>query len=555
MSSRSGADLLCDLLHQAGVNVIFGYPGGAVLPIYDALYNHAIAHILTRHEQGAIHAAQGYARVSGRPGVVLVTSGPGASNLITGIADAYMDSTPLIVITGQVERKKIGSDAFQEVDTYGLTMPITKHNYQVRDVRDLPQVIADAFYLATTGRPGPVLIDLPKDVSSSTISLENDALKVPSPRGYTLVKEPEKQIMQMVADALKEAKRPLLMTGGGVITACASELLRSFVRETEIPVVSTLMGLGAVDALDGLYLGMAGMHGTYAANKAISQCDLLLAIGVRFSDRVIGKPGAFAPHAKKIQIDLDRTEVGKNVPIDIPVIADAFAALNSLNKHAVKLDIASWHEDLSLWKTKWARPEPTNKLHPVYVIEEIARATKEDVVIVTDVGQHQIFAARFYPHQTPRHFVSSGGLGTMGFGLPAAIGAQLAKQHGTIILISGDGSFQMNLRELQTIVDHRLPIKMAIMNNGYLGMVRQWQEIFHDKRYAQSKISSPDFAKLAQAYGILGLKAATPKEATDVIKQALAHDGPVVMDFSVQDQVNVYPMVPAGKSYDDMILE
>ncbi len=555
MNSRSGADLLCDLLHQAGVNVIFGYPGGAVLPIYDALYNHAIAHILTRHEQGAIHAAQGYARVSGRPGVVLATSGPGASNLITGIADAYMDSTPLIIITGQVEQKKIGSDAFQEVDTYGLSMPITKHNYQVRDARDLPQVIADAFYLASTGRPGPVLIDVPKDVSSSIISLSNEALKAPCLRGYTLVKEPPEQIMQVVAGMLKEAKRPLLMTGGGVITAGASDLLRSFVRETGIPVVSTLMGLGAVNALDDLCLGMAGMHGTYAANRAISQCDLLLAIGVRFSDRVIGKPGAFAPHAKKIQIDLDRTEIGKNVPIDVPVLADAFAALKRLNTDASKLDIESWHQELSVWKTKWARPEPTNKLHPVYVIEQLAKEAKEDAIVVTDVGQHQIFAARFYPHQTPRHFVSSGGLGTMGFGLPAAIGAQLANQRGTIILISGDGSFQMNLRELQTIVDHRLPIKIAIMNNGYLGMVRQWQEIFHDKRYAQSKITSPDFAKLAQAYGILGLKATTIGEATDVIKQALMHDGPVVMDFSVHEQINVYPMVPAGKSYDDMILE
>ena len=553
---KSGADLLCDLLHQAGVDVIFGYPGGAVLPIYDALYDHAIAHVLTRHEQGAIHAAQGYARVSGRPGVVLVTSGPGASNLITGIADAYMDSTPLLVITGQVERAKIGTDAFQEVDTYGLSMPITKHNYQVRNAKDLPQVIADALYVATTGRPGPVLIDIPKDVSASLIDAAKSELPAASPRGYTLPQPPNEQVIANIMSALQAAKRPLIMTGGGVISAGASDLLRLFIRKTGIPAVSTLMGLGAVAAQDDLHLGMVGMHGTFAANKAVSQCDLLLAIGVRFSDRVIGKPGAFAKHATKIQIDIDISEIGKNVPIDLALLADAYQALSGLLEHALPLSLDAWHSDIKEWRMKWATPNLTDQLHPVHVIEMLADgANASDPIVVTDVGQHQIFAARFFPHTSPRHFISSGGLGTMGFGLPAAIGAQLANQNGTVILISGDGSFQMNLRELQTIADYQLPIKIAIMNNGYLGMVRQWQEIFHDRRYAESRITSPDFAKLAQAYGILGLKATSLAEASEVVKTALAHQGPVIMDFAVHEEANVYPMVPAGKSYDDMILQ
>ena len=552
----TGANLLCDYLQQAGVEVIFGYPGGAVLPIYDALFDHAITHIVTRHEQGAIHAAQGYARRTGRPGVVLATSGPGASNLLTGIADAYIDSTPVIIITGQVEQAKIGTDAFQEVDTYGITVAMTKHNYQVRNVSKLPEILAQAFYIATTGRQGPVLIDIPKDVASAVLEpIEIKQLPIHLP-GYQLPHRPaDEQIDQIIA-LLSSAKRPVIIAGGGVISANASAWLREWVGRSGIPVVSTLMGIGAVAEDEPFYLGMVGMHGTFVANKAIAQADVVLAIGMRFSDRVTGRPGSFAPHAIKIQIDVDESEVGKNIPVDLAVITDARYALEALVAKNITLDLTAWHEQIRDWQAHWSMQSLPEHLHPVDVIQLLGELTKAtDPVIVTDVGQHQIFAARFFPHQSPRHFITSGGLGTMGFGLPAAIGAKMAEPNSLVILITGDGSFQMNLREMQTLIENQISVKIVVMNNGYLGMVRQWQDIFLEKRYAESKISSPDFVRLAQAYGLLGLRATNITDAHSIIEQAIAYDGSVVMEFMVQEEANVYPMIPAGESYDAMIVK
>ncbi len=552
---RTGADLLCSLLQQAGVDVIFGYPGGAVLPIYDALYSSSLRHILTRHEQGAIHAAEGYARVTGRPGVVLATSGPGATNLVTGIADAYMDSTPLVVLTGQVVTESIGRDAFQEADIVGITMPITKHNYQVRDIDTLPQVIADAFHIATTGRPGPVLIDLPKSVTSGPA--RDAVLPAPDARGYRVPGHPSDEALTAIQDAIRQARKPLLYVGGGIISAGAAETLRQFARVNQIPVTSTLLGLGGFPAHDELFVGMLGMHGTYAANQAITNCDLLIALGVRFDDRVTGKLQRFSPHSKKIHVDIDPAEIGKNVPVDIAVVADVGLTLQALAADRLSADTGEWRAQIAAWEAEWPlryRADDTC-LKPQAVIELIAKRTRGEAIVTTEVGQHQMWAALFYPFSEPRKFVTSGGLGTMGYGFPSALGAQVALPGETVVCIAGDASFQMNIQELQTMVDYALPVKIAVINNRFLGMVRQWQQFFYDRRYAESRISSPDFVKVANAYGVLGLRASTFDEAKVAIEQAFAHEGPVVIDFVVQEEENVFPMVPPGKGTDEMTLE
>ncbi|PWI58421.1 biosynthetic-type acetolactate synthase large subunit [Sulfoacidibacillus thermotolerans] len=552
---RTGAELLCSLLEQAGVDTIFGYPGGAVLPIYDALYSSPIRHILTRHEQGAIHAAQGFARVTGKPGIVLATSGPGATNLVTGIADAYMDSTPLVILTGQVPIESIGRDAFQEADIVGITMPVTKHNYQVRDIHDLPQVIADAFYIATTGRPGPVLIDLPKNITAGPASAA--VLPQAHVRGYRLPGLPQAADVEAIIEAIRQAKKPLLYIGGGIVSSGASSYLREFAHRTKIPVVSTLMGLGAFPAHDPLFVGMLGMHGTYAANRAVTECDLLIALGVRFDDRVTGKLQRFSPHSTKIHVDIDAAEIGKNVPVHISAVADVGLMLQALLTREVHIDTAAWHEQILLWNEEWPLQYHASEgdLKPQQVVELIAQYTHEEAIITTEVGQHQMWAALFYPFSRPRQFVTSGGLGTMGFGFPAALGAQVARPDSTVICIAGDASFQMNIQELQTIVENQLPVKVAIINNRYLGMVRQWQQFFYESRYAESRIGSPDFAKVAQAYGALGLRAQTLAEAKTALETAFAYNGPVIIDFIVKEEENVFPMVPPGKGTDEMTLE
>jgi acetolactate synthase-1/2/3 large subunit len=548
-----GAEMVVECLRRENVEVMFGYPGGAVLPIYDALYESGINHVLTRHEQGAIHAAEGYARVTGRPGVVLATSGPGATNLVTGITDAHMDSTPLVVLTGNVATALIGTDAFQEADIIGITMPITKHNYQVRDVNEIPRVIKEAFHIASTGRPGPVLVDIPKDVSNAVGEFEYpDEVDV---RGYKPTYEPNPHQVQKLWEALKKAKRPLLYIGGGCIMSEASEELRTFARTANLPVASTLQGLGAFPEDDPLFVGMLGMHGKYAANMAIQRCDLLVAMGVRFDDRVTGKLERFSPHSKKAHIDIDPAEIGKNVHIDIPIVGDVRMALRMLNEYVRPLDTAEWRAQIQAWEEECPltyTPDP-NVLKPQQLVEMIWEMTKGDAIITTEVGQHQMWAALYYKFTKPRQWVTSGGLGTMGYGFPAAIGAQLAKPDATVICIAGDASFQMNIQELQTVAEQKLPVKVAILNNGYLGMVRQWQQFFHDRRYSESRIGQPDFVKVAEAYGIKGLRASTPDEAQKVLREALEYPGPVVIDFVIPEEENVFPMVPPGAATDEMI--
>ncbi|MBX6394396.1 MAG: acetolactate synthase large subunit [Alicyclobacillaceae bacterium] len=549
----TGAQILVECLKREGVDIMFGYPGGAVLPIYDALYDSSIRHVLTRHEQGAIHAAEGYARVTGRPGVVLATSGPGATNLVTGIADAYMDSTPLVLFTGQVPTDLIGTDAFQEADIIGITMPITKHSYQVRDARDIPRIVREAFHIASTGRPGPVLIDIPKNVSNQMAEFEWP--EQVSIRGYNPTYDPNPAQVARVMEAIREARRPLLYIGGGVVHSGASEELREFAHKTGIPVVSTLMGLGAFPVDDPLFIGMLGMHGTFAANRAVMECDLLIAVGARFDDRVTGKLERFSPRSKKVHIDIDPAEIGKNVAVDLPLVGDVKRALAAMLPEAEPVGTQQWLEQIREWDAQWPlryKEEP-GVLKPQQVIEMISEATGGDAIITTEVGQHQMWAALFYKFRRPRQWVTSGGLGTMGYGFPAAMGAQLAKPGETVICIAGDASFQMNMQELQTVAEHQLPVKVAIINNGFLGMVRQWQQLFYDRRYAESRIGAPDFVRVAEAFGIRGMRAQTPEEARKAIREMLDYPGPVVVDFVVPEEENVFPMVPPGAGTDEMI--
>ncbi len=559
---RTGAQVLMECLNKEKVEVIFGFPGGAVLQIYDELFGSSIKHVLTRHEQGAIHAADAYARSTGKTGVCLVTSGPGATNTVTGIATACMDSIPVVVFTGQVPTPMIGNDAFQEADIVGITRPITKHNYLVKDVNDLPRVLKEAFYIAGTGRPGPVVVDLPKDIMvDKTTRVYPDKVQL---KGYNPTYSGHLGQVKKAAEEILNAKRPVLYTGGGIIISnCYKELLK-LAELTQVPVTNTLLGLGGFPGTHNLFLGMLGMHGTWYANNAITDSDLIIAIGARFDDRVTGKISEFAPHARIIHIDIDPSSISKNVKVDLPIVGDAKDVLSKLIKEVKGLKAEGKTPQTKKWLTqidKWKEQHPLKynnksaKIKPQFVVEEIYRITKGEAIITTEVGQNQMWAAQFYKFAQPRSFLSSGGLGTMGYGFPAAIGAQMGNPGRVVIDIAGDGSFQMNLQELATVVQYRLPVKVAILNNRFLGMVRQWQQLFYDKRYSSTCIHcAPDFVKLAEAFGAVGLRAEKPEEVGQVIEQALAINKPVVMDFRVDPEENVAPMVPAGGALKDMIL-
>ncbi|EFL53204.1 acetolactate synthase, large subunit, biosynthetic type [Solidesulfovibrio fructosivorans JJ]] len=558
----TGAQILLESLRREDVEVVFGFPGGAVIDIYDQLPNYPLLqHVLARHEQGAIHAADGYARATGRVGVCLVTSGPGATNAVTGIATAYMDSVPVVIITGQVPTPLIGNDAFQEVDIVGITRPCTKHNFLVKDVRDLPKVIKEAFYLAATGRPGPVLIDLPKDVQQAKCAYSYP--KQIKMRSYNPTYTPNPKQVAKVADVVRKAKKPIIYAGGGVIASGASEDLTWLARTFNIPVTATLMALGCFPADDPLWLGMLGMHGTYAANMAISGADLILAVGSRFDDRVTGKLSEFAKNAKIVHIDIDPTSIQKNVAVQIPVVADCKSFLTAL-RQSLSADAApaapndtSWLAKLAAWKEEkpLTYDQGTDVIKPQYVVETISRLTKGEAIITTEVGQHQMWAAQFYQFLRPRSFISSGGLGTMGFGFPAAIGAQAAFPDRLVIDIAGDGSIQMCIQELATAVCYGLPVKIVILNNGYLGMVRQWQELFYAKNYCSTCLDvAPDFVKLAEAYGAAGYRVSDPGQVESVLTEAFALPKTVIVDVVIDREENVAPMVPAGKSITEMIL-
>ncbi len=558
-----GAQILLECLKQEGVEVIFGFPGGAVIDIYHELPKYPIKHFLVRHEQAAVHAADGYARATGKVGVVLVTSGPGATNTVTGIATAYMDSIPIVVFTGQVPRLLIGNDAFQEVDIVGITRPCTKHNYLVKDPEKLPQIIKEAFYIARSGRPGPVLVDLPKDIMASEIEAEYP--KSVSLRSYNPHYEPNLKQVKKAVDLILEAKRPLIFAGGGVIASSGNKELTWLARTLQIPVTATLMGLGAFPGNDPLWLGMLGMHGTYVANMAINHADVVIAAGVRFDDRVTGRLDSFAPSAKIIHIDIDPTSIRKNVRVDIPIVADCKEALLALKEEISKRikdkDLSeryqSWRDKLNAWND--AHPLTYKKsdevIKPQFVIETLYELTGGDAIITTEVGQNQMWAAQHFKYLRPRTLLSSGGLGTMGYGFPAAIGAQVAFPDKTVIDIAGDGSIQMNIQELATAVWYNLPVKIIILNNSYLGMVRQWQELFYNRNYSATHLEyNPDFVKLAQAYGAEGYRATKPSEVKDVLKQALKSKKTCVVDMVVEKEENVYPMVPAGASLSEMLL-
>ncbi|SFC13296.1 acetolactate synthase, large subunit [Bacillus sp. 491mf] len=550
----TGAQLLLQTLRKEKVEVIFGYPGGAVLPLYDALYDFEIPHILTRHEQGAIHAAEGYARITGKPGVVIATSGPGATNVITGLADAMMDSLPLVVFTGQVATTLIGSDAFQEADVIGLTMPVTKHNYQVRNVSDLPRIIKEAFHIAATGRPGPVVIDLPKNMVVETGERCSDAqMDLP---GYHPNYHPNQLQMTKLMQAIETAKKPLILAGAGVLHAKAANELTAFARIYHLPVVHTLLGLGGFPADDPLFLGMGGMHGSYAANMALYECDLLINIGARFDDRLTGNLTYFAKEAKVAHIDIDPAEIGKNVATEIPIVASAKHALEALL--ACKGEKQNHNEWLQLLQKRKNRypfcyKDDSQMLKPQAAIEMLYEVTNGNAIITTDVGQHQMWAAQYYKLKQPNKWITSGGLGTMGFGLPAAIGAQIAEPNELIVAIVGDAGFQMTLQELSVLKEHSLPVKVLILNNEALGMVRQWQDEFYNQRYSHSIIScQPDFVKLAHAYGIKGIRIEHPLTAKEQLKEAMKLQEPVLIDCRVLQSEKVMPMVAPGKGVHQM---
>ncbi|HEY6803504.1 MAG TPA: biosynthetic-type acetolactate synthase large subunit [Pyrinomonadaceae bacterium] len=563
-----GAEILIEALCFEGVDTIFGYPGGAVLHIYDELWRarERITHYLVRHEQGAVHMAEGYARSTGKVGCVLVTSGPGATNAVTGIANAYMDSTPIVVITGQVPKHLIGTDAFQEVDTVGITRPCVKHNYLVRDPRDLAAVVREAFHLARSGRPGPVVIDIPKDVTAARANysrLDHVSFPFSTPK-----KKPAPGEVARAVKTILSAKRPVLYVGGGITNSGADESLREFAETFQLPVAPTLMGLGGFESGHQLSLGMLGMHGTYAANMSVAESDLLIAIGVRFDDRVTGKLATFAPQASIIHVDIDPANIGKNVAPTQSITADAQEVLDSFLAYAKQVAPDELRQSLTArepwWKRirGWQRGQPLrfagsqSHIKPQSVIRELHQLTKGEAIITTDVGQHQMWVAQFYPFTRTRQLITSGGLGTMGFGLPAAVGAQLACPDRLVVAVVGDGGFQMTNQELATAVQYNLPVKIVVMNNGYLGMVRQWQEMFYDRTYSEVDISvAPDFVKLAEAYGAAAFRATKPEELHDVLAAGLAHDGVAVMDIVVSKEENVFPIVPAGANANDMIVQ
>jgi acetolactate synthase-1/2/3 large subunit len=560
---KTGAEIVFESLKQEGVDTVFGLPGGAVLTLYDTMpkYSEEVRHLLMRHEQGAVHAADGYARSSGKVGVCLVTSGPGATNAVTGVATAFMDSVPMVIFTGQVNTMLIGNDAFQEADITGITRPCTKHNYLVKDVKDLAATIKQAFHLAKTGRPGPILIDLPKDVMAATTEFSYPSkLKM---RSYNPTYEGHPGQIKRAAKLIAGAKKPVIYAGGGVIISNASRELTSLAQKLSIPVTTTLMGLGAFPGTNPLFLGMLGMHGTFQANMAVTHCDVLIAVGARFDDRVTGKVESFSPHSKKIHIDIDPTSISKNVQVDIPIVGDAKNVLKTMLKSFEEEPAQDWpkiHGDWFSQITHWentSSPEykPGPCIKPQFVIQKINELAGGDAIITTEVGQNQMWTAQFFKFTKPRTLITSGGLGTMGFGFPAAIGAQVAFPDKTVIDIAGDGSFQMNVQELATAVQYNLPVKVAILNNHCLGMVRQWQQLFCDQRYSQTIFEvAPDFVKLAEAYGAVGLRATKTEEVEPIIREALSTRKTVVMDFLIDPNECVYPMVPAGAALTEMLL-
>ncbi len=565
-----GAEVLVRGLIRNGVDTIFGLPGGAVLHIYDELwrYRDEITHYLVRHEQGAVHAAEGYARATGKVGTAIVTSGPGATNAVTGIADAYMDSIPLVVITGQVPLPVIGTDAFQEVDTFGLTLPIVKHSYLVRDVRDLAAIIDEAFTIARSGKPGPVVIDVPKDVTAHICESPRSRFTAAAAVEDTAAAAADNRTLDLIADRLINSERPVFYVGGGIVTSDAADELIGLAELLEAPVTPTLMGLGGFPSANRLSLGMLGMHGTYTANMAVSECDLLVAVGVRFDDRVTGKLATFAPQAEIVHIDIAPSNIGKVKQPHISLVSDAKPALQRITEKVRELGDAAltagkarreaWWERLSDWRDSvpLVCESSETEIKPQQVIEALHRATNGDAVIVTDVGQHQMWAAQFYPFKRTRQWLTSGGLGTMGFGLPAAMGAQLACPDQKVVAIVGDGGFQMTNQEIITAIQYKIPLKVLIMNNGYLGMVRQWQEMFYDRAYSEVDLSiSPDFVKLAEAYGAQGLRATTPDELNKVLKQGLEYEGVTIWDIVVTKEENVFPIIPAGQDTRNMILK
>lgn len=553
----TGSEMLLRCLLLEGVEHVFGYPGGAVLPIYDSLYSSQLKHVLTRHEQGAIHAADGYARATGKPGVVIATSGPGATNLVTGIATAQMDSVPLVCITGNVAQSLIGTDAFQEANITGITLPITKHNYFVRNIEDLPRIIKEAFHIATTGRPGPVLIDIPKDVNTAKAPFYYpESVKL---RTYNPTIKPNYMQVDKMLKAIAEAKKPVIITGGGTVTAGAEQELIEFAEKTNIPVITTLMGLAGFPGTHELCIGMPGMHGCYAANQALLNTDLLINIGARFDDRItMGRTKEFAPNAKIVHIDIDPAEIGKNINPYIPIVGDAKTVLATAIPKAKRADSDEWVAQVKAWNKEQPyryRKSPEGRLKPQRVVEMMYETTAGNAIVTTDVGQHQMWVAQYYKFSAVRSFLSSGGLGTMGFGFPAAIGAQFAYPDRLVISVSGDGGFQMNQQELAIAAAHNLPVKIVILNNNCLGMVRQWQELFYDNRYSHIDLTeSVDFVKLAEAYGIKGLRASTEEEAENVWREALDTNGPVLVEFKVEPGENVFPMVAAGNTLDQMVL-
>jgi acetolactate synthase I/II/III large subunit len=559
----TGSVLLAESLMREGVDVIFGYPGGVVLPFYDYLYDSPLKHILVRHEQGAAHMADGYARASGKVGVCLATSGPGATNTITGIVTANMDSVPMVIITGQVPRAMIGNDAFQEADIVGMTRVCTKYNFLVKEPSDIPQTIKEAFYIASTGRPGPVLVDIPKDVFLTEGQAHfPDKVHI---RSYRPTYEGHLGQIKEAAKAFLKARKPVLYTGGGIIISGANEELRQLAEHTHIPVTNTLLGLGGFPSGHPQFLGMLGMHGTWYANNAVAESDLLIAVGARFDDRATGKIDEFAKHAKIIHIDIDPSCIQKNIKVDIPVVGDAKYILTKLNEEVRKLASSehyaslyqAWNDQIDEWKEIHPLGYKMDEevIKPQWVIEELSRHAAGDAIITTDVGQHQMWTAQFFKFRNPRTLLTSGGLGTMGYGFPAALGAQVAFPDRSVIAVVGDGSFQMNIQELSTAVQYHLPVKVVIINNLNLGMVRQWQEFFYNKRYSAIDLTvCPDYVKLAEAYGVKGLRASKSSEMMDVLQETLRHDGPVVADFVVAYDENVFPMVGPGCANKNMIL-
>jgi len=549
---KKGSQILVDCLLQEGVRTLFGYPGGSVLPLTDTLYDSPINFILVRHEQAAAHAADGYARATGKVGVCMVTSGPGATNLVTGLATAHMDSIPIVAITGQVKTHLIGNDAFQEADVTGITRPITKHNYLVKDISKLPGTIKDAFHIAATGRPGPVVIDLPVDVQMQ--EMEFSYPEKVSLRSYNPNLRPHPGQIKKAAKLIAKSKRPVIYAGGGVIISGAHDELLELAVKIKAPVTTTLMGLGAFPEDNNLSLGMLGMHGTVYANHSIMESDLIIAVGARFDDRVTGRTDQFAPEAKVIHIDIDPTAISKNIHVHIPIVCDAKNGLEMLNKIVKSPDTKDWLKKINDWKKKFPlKYKPGNKIKPQYVVEQIYKITKGDAIICTEVGQNQMWAAQYYTYTKPRTWISSGGLGTMGYGFPAAIGAKIGRQDKIVFDIAGDGSIQMNIQELATAVANKINVKIAILDNGYLGMVRQWQELFYKRRYAQTPITGPDFVKLAESYGAAGIRITNKKDVPKAIKKAISIPNVVILDFIVEEEENVFPMVPAGEAINRMI--